>query len=163
MPVVLDPSSKSVRTWLDPKRREWSEELQSLLNPFLGELEIYPVSKEVGKVGNDSSSLIVPLDSIHNKSNIANYFLATTSKDPTMHRTDESETRYNTSSGARDLERKKRVHTFPRPGDSYTAPEEHTTNKRRMTNATHNEGSGLKKSRAETGTPKITKFFGNVD
>lgn len=34
----------------------------------------YPVKKEVGKVGEDSPLFIVPLDSVENKSNIANFF-----------------------------------------------------------------------------------------
>ncbi|KAK6070568.1 hypothetical protein SCUP515_08393 [Seiridium cupressi] len=74
MPVILNNGSEELRTWLDPKRHEWSKELQSLLKPFDGELEIYPVSKEVGKVGNNSPTFIVPLDSKDNKSNIANFF-----------------------------------------------------------------------------------------
>lgn len=54
MPVILNNGSDDMFTWLDSKRSEWSKELQSLLKPFEGELECYPVSKDVGKVGNDS-------------------------------------------------------------------------------------------------------------
>ncbi|TKA61716.1 hypothetical protein B0A49_10642 [Cryomyces minteri] len=74
MPVILDNGSEEIRTWLDPKRAEWSRELQSLLKPYDGELECYPVSKDVGKVGNNSPSFIVPIDSTENKNNIANFF-----------------------------------------------------------------------------------------
>ncbi|KAM0135010.1 hypothetical protein ACHAP3_005100 [Botrytis cinerea] len=74
MPVILDNGSENLRTWLDPKRSSWTKELQSLLKPYEGELEIYPVSKEVGKVGNDSPNFIVPVASTENKSNIANFF-----------------------------------------------------------------------------------------
>ncbi|KXJ89245.1 hypothetical protein Micbo1qcDRAFT_235558 [Microdochium bolleyi] len=74
MPVVLENGSDEVRTWLDPARHEWSAELQSLLRPWSGELEIYPVSKDVGKVGNNSPTFIIPLDSKENKNNIANFF-----------------------------------------------------------------------------------------
>ncbi|KAH7011996.1 hypothetical protein EDB80DRAFT_409582 [Ilyonectria destructans] len=74
MPVILEPGSEAIRTWLDPSRQEWSRELQSLLKPFDGRLTIYPVTKEVGKVGNNSPSFIIPLDSKDNKSNIANIF-----------------------------------------------------------------------------------------
>ncbi|KAH6655719.1 DUF159 domain protein [Truncatella angustata] len=80
MPVILENGSEYLRTWLDPKRHEWSRELQSLLKPFDGELEVYPVSKEVGKVGNNSPTFIVPLDSKENKSNIANFFAKGSSK-----------------------------------------------------------------------------------
>lgn len=74
MPVILDNGSDAMRTWLDPKRTEWSKDLQSLLKPYEGELECYPVSKDVGKVGNNSPSFLVPINSAANKNNIANFF-----------------------------------------------------------------------------------------
>lgn len=74
MPVVLENGSEEMRTWLDPGRYTWSKELQSLLKPYDGELEVYAVSKEVGKVGNNSPSFIIPVASSENKSNIANFF-----------------------------------------------------------------------------------------
>lgn len=74
MPVILDNGSEKMRQWLDPGRYEWSNELQSFLAPYPGELEVYPVSKDVGKVGNNSPSFIIPIDSKENKSNIANFF-----------------------------------------------------------------------------------------
>ncbi|KAL9085711.1 MAG: hypothetical protein Q9165_007460 [Trypethelium subeluteriae] len=74
MPVILNNGSDEVWTWLDPRRAEWNKELQSLLKPYQGELECYPVSKDVNKVGNNSPSFIIPLNSSENKNNIANYF-----------------------------------------------------------------------------------------
>jgi hypothetical protein len=74
MPVILENGSDAIRTWLDPTRTEWSIDLQSLLQPYDGELDIYPVSKDVGKVGNNSPSFLVPLNSTANKNNIANFF-----------------------------------------------------------------------------------------
>jgi putative SOS response-associated peptidase YedK len=74
MPVILENGSEAIRTWLDPNRTEWSKELQSLLKPYEGELECYPVSKDVGKVGNNSPSFVVPINSAENKNNIANFF-----------------------------------------------------------------------------------------
>ena len=74
MPVILENGSDEIRTWLDPGRSEWSKDLQSLLKPYQGELECYPVSKDVGKVGNNSPSFIVPVASSENKNNIANFF-----------------------------------------------------------------------------------------
>lgn len=74
MPVILEPGSDALRTWLDPGRSEWSKELQSLLKPYEGELECYPVDGAVGKVGNNSPSFVVPVDSKENKKNIANFF-----------------------------------------------------------------------------------------
>lgn len=74
MPVILDPASDKMKTWLDPQRYEWSKGLQDCLKPFDGELECYPVSKEVGKVGNNSPTFIIPIASKENKNNIANFF-----------------------------------------------------------------------------------------
>ncbi|KAI2730347.1 hypothetical protein CBS147332_2199 [Penicillium roqueforti] len=74
MPVILDSGSEAMNKWLDPRQKTWSKELQSILKPYEGELECYPVPKEVGKVGNNSPNFIVPVDSKENKSNIANFF-----------------------------------------------------------------------------------------
>jgi hypothetical protein len=83
MPVILDPGSKAMSIWLDPTRNTWSKELQSILKPYEGELECYPVPQEVGKVGNNSPNFIVPVNSKENKSNIANFFANATKKEPT--------------------------------------------------------------------------------
>lgn len=74
MPVVLDQGSEAMKTWLDPNLKMWSKELQSILKPYQGELECYPVSKEVGKVGNNSPDFLIPVNSKKNKNNIANFF-----------------------------------------------------------------------------------------
>lgn len=74
MPVILENGSVQIRNWLDPSQSQWSNELQSLLKPYCGELECYPVSKDVGKVGNNSPTFIVPVASTENKNNIANFF-----------------------------------------------------------------------------------------
>ncbi|KAH6613736.1 hypothetical protein B0J18DRAFT_63277 [Chaetomium sp. MPI-SDFR-AT-0129] len=76
MPVILEAGSEGLWRWLDPKRTEWNGELQGLLKPFGGEVEVYPVSKEVGKVGNNSPSFVIPVASRENKGNIANFFAA---------------------------------------------------------------------------------------
>lgn len=83
MPVILDPASQEMKTWLDPSRTEWSKELQSVLKPYEGELECYPVSKEVGKVGNNSPDFLIPISSKENKSNIANFFANAKKKEKT--------------------------------------------------------------------------------
>lgn len=74
MPVILDPNTDAMRLWLDPTVNKWSKQLQSLLKPFEGELDCYPVNKDVGKVGNNSPDFILPVDSKNNKKNIANFF-----------------------------------------------------------------------------------------
>lgn len=45
-----------------------------MLKPYEGELDCYPVDKAVGKVGNNSPSFLIPIDSKENKQNIANFF-----------------------------------------------------------------------------------------
>jgi len=74
MPVLLEPGSEAMKAWLDPERVGWDKELQSMLKPFEGELECFQVDKGVGKVGNNSPSFVVPIDSKENKKNIANFF-----------------------------------------------------------------------------------------
>ncbi|KAI1933102.1 hypothetical protein LOZ62_006532 [Ophidiomyces ophidiicola] len=77
MPVILELGSAEMATWLDPHRNTWTKELQSMLKPYEGELEAYQVNKDVGKVGNNSPSFIIPIDSKENKKNIANFFVNT--------------------------------------------------------------------------------------
>jgi putative SOS response-associated peptidase YedK len=74
MPVILEPDSEGLKNWLDPTNNSWSKELQNLLRPYSGELDCYPVDKDVGKVGNNSPLFVVPVDSKDNKKNIANFF-----------------------------------------------------------------------------------------
>lgn len=79
MPVIFDLNLPALRTWLDPSRTEWSEELHSLLRPWPysvggASLDIDAVSKDVNKVGHSSPTYVVPVASSANKSNIANFF-----------------------------------------------------------------------------------------
>ena len=59
MPVILEPDQ--IKTWLDPSTTRWTAALQQLLKPFSGPLTVYPVTHEVGKVGNNSPSFVVPV------------------------------------------------------------------------------------------------------
>ncbi|KAI9684374.1 MAG: hypothetical protein M1829_002184 [Trizodia sp. TS-e1964] len=81
MPVILENGSQDMRTWLNPGLSKWSPRLQSLLRPYTGDLETYAVKKEVGKVGNNSPTFIIPVSSTENKSNIKNFFANAKSKD----------------------------------------------------------------------------------
>lgn len=74
MPVILDADSKDFRKWLHPPRRRWANDLQSLLKPYEGDLDIYPVSKDVGKVGRSSPSFIRPLNDKGKEHDIARFF-----------------------------------------------------------------------------------------
>ncbi|KAL6872349.1 hypothetical protein HDV57DRAFT_267741 [Trichoderma longibrachiatum] len=74
MPVILDAGSKDLQEWLHPPQRRWSNDLQSLLKPFQGDLDVYPVSKGVGKVGRSSPSFIMPLSDKGKEYDIAQFF-----------------------------------------------------------------------------------------
>lgn len=72
MPALL-VTPDVIFTWLDPTTTAWTFKLQDLLQPFTGDLEIYPVTKEVGKVGKNDRSFVLPRVSNH-KSNIKYWF-----------------------------------------------------------------------------------------
>ncbi|KAL7913356.1 hypothetical protein GGI35DRAFT_288069 [Trichoderma velutinum] len=74
MPVILDADSKDFRQWLHPQQTRWTYDLQSLLKPYEGDLEVYPVCKDVGKVGRSSPSFIIPLSNEGNGRDIARFF-----------------------------------------------------------------------------------------
>ncbi|KAL6854669.1 DUF159 domain-containing protein [Trichoderma novae-zelandiae] len=74
MPVILDADSKDFQEWLHPAQRRWTKDLQSLLKPYQGDLDIYPVSKDVGKVGRSSPSFIMPLSDKGKEYDIAQFF-----------------------------------------------------------------------------------------
>lgn len=61
MPVILR-GADTVKAWLDPTTTHWGPELQTMLQPLEdGEIMVYPVPKEVGKVGRSESWFIEPL------------------------------------------------------------------------------------------------------
>ncbi|KAH0491503.1 hypothetical protein TgHK011_002931 [Trichoderma gracile] len=74
MPVILDADSKDFQEWLHPRQRRWTNDLQSLLKPYQGDLDIYPVIKDVGKVGRSSPSFIKPLNAQGKEHDIARFF-----------------------------------------------------------------------------------------
>ena len=182
MPVILDPGSESLKTWLDPNRHEWSRELQSLLQPFKGDVEVYPVNKDVGKVGNSSPSFIIPLDSKENKSNIANFFAnASKKKVAEKHvKEDKQEESKGYQAGAEERESmanlplaeveltttttpgKRKLESSAEEGQplkkALTSSTARSSDKK--TSATRNEYKSPPKSKTP-GTQKITKFFGN--
>lgn len=60
MPVIL-PTSKAIMTWLGSTVAS-AKQVCSLLKPYdAGKLDVYPVPREVGKVGNDNGSFILPV------------------------------------------------------------------------------------------------------
>ncbi|KAL1956617.1 hypothetical protein VTO42DRAFT_6964 [Malbranchea cinnamomea] len=183
MPVILDPNSPAMDAWLDPKRTTWTKELQSILKPYEGELECYPVSKEVGKVGNNSPDFIIPINSKENKKNIANFFAAKGSKDSTKpqispgsavkaeQRADDNkaDTKADKTTHAKralspeeqdgeDL----KPHKVPKT-EPLSSPPSKVAGRRRMHSATSNNTvpakAGEKKKTAAHGTPRITNFF----
>lgn len=95
MPVILEPDQ--IKTWLDPSTTRWTAALQQLLKPFSGPLTVYPVAREVGKVGNNSPSFVMPVT--ERKDGIKSAFgrqkevaIASSSK-PMMTTTEETEER----------------------------------------------------------------------
>lgn len=197
MPVVLNPASVNMKAWLDPSRYEWSKELQDCLKPFDGELEVYPVSKEVGKVGNNSPNFIIPVASKENKNNIANFFAnAQAKKDAT------SEVEVKRESGDKEevtetislddvaekandggmgvspaITKRKREGGSGEEEDegppkkmepasssvkckTAASPGKPASKSSRAISATSNATKSPAKGKS-TGTPKITKFFGN--
>jgi putative SOS response-associated peptidase YedK len=188
MPVILDNGSEAIRTWLDPNRTEWSTDLQSLLKPFHGELECYPVSKDVGKVGNNSPSFLVPINSAANKNNIANFFgsqrAAKVEHDPGEHRatTDrvdgtednaplpvpdcqsqgikrEHHDEDSTGSTADKEPASKRIKPEPSASPTTTSPAKPApTARKRGTRSATSNGSAAKTPKSD-GSQRITAFF----
>lgn len=189
MPVILEAGSEEMRTWLDPARSEWSKELQALLRPFEGELEVYPVSKEVGKVGNNSPSFVIPVASKENKSNIANFFAkGAAKKGGTVKPEVEVKKEGDEGREVKTVEEvastgddggmgtptkgvKREAESLPLKGESpakkaasrsVTSPVKEKPQTRAKISATSNAAKSPAKAKAKAGgSQKITKFFGN--
>ncbi|KAG5955146.1 hypothetical protein E4U58_007246 [Claviceps cyperi] len=181
MPVVLDPGSDQMRRWVDPGSYEWSRELQALLRPFEGELEVYPVSKDVGKVGNNSSSFLVPLNSKENKNNIANFFQAKAEGKQSLQQfIEQTESKTGSQEGAQKEAGKESQSTkkedekhadaaeLPKsdtkrklPLETGGLPSKKVASERAKISATKNEPRQARKSARPPGSQKITRFFGN--
>lgn len=170
MPVILDPNTEAMKLWLDPSRTTWSKDLQSILKPYEGELECYPVPKEVGKVGNNSPEFIVPINSTENKNNIANFFAnakkkeASPKKQPASQETkvkDEGETKRTTQGVKRGhAEGTATVQEESKKQKLKQTPKSPSPQKMRTRSATHNapmkKAGGMKPT---DGSRRITKFF----
>ncbi|KAJ5224508.1 uncharacterized protein N7469_008011 [Penicillium citrinum] len=174
MPVILEPGSEAMGVWLDPKRNTWSKELQAMLKPYEGELECYPVSKEVGKVGNNSPDFIVPVNSKDNKSNIANFFSNAQKKEKpkdisNVSSRKESVTKSEDHDDQTNIEKGiKREHHSPSTDehnkkqkmDQSTIPPTPPKAKMRTRSATHNTPTKKSATTKPTdGSQRITKFF----
>jgi len=181
MPVIFENGSDALRTWLDPSRTEWNDGLQSLLRPFDGKLECYPVSKDVGKVGNNSPSFLVPINSAANKNNIANFFdgpqkQSVNKTEPDVKVEHEDETRATTDCIQRTEDNAplpvphtraiKREHDDEdeepqspnKRQNSTAAPSPAKTSKRQGIRSATNNGSAAKTTK-DKGSRKITAFF----
>ena len=184
MPVILENGSEGLQKWLDPKRTEWTKELQYLLKPFTGELECYPVTKKVGKVGNNSADFLVPVDSSENKQNIANFF--NNAKSPSKTQKMESmesvkpkqEDQISSDGDQRktiDVERSEDNAPMPAPTDNIGSKRnfeavdaEETTSKettespikKKVRSATSNKSAVKSTSPKSGGNQRITNFFG---
>ncbi|KAL3461006.1 hypothetical protein BJX64DRAFT_289756 [Aspergillus heterothallicus] len=185
MPVILEPNSEAWNVWLDPKRTTWSKELQAALKPYEGDLDCYQVSKEVGKVGNNSPDFIVPVDSKENKSNIANFFENAIKKTepaskPDLVRTSEEvnavkaendpaqtttgikrEHSNNPDEVAEEDFKKQKMQASPESSPKKPPPQNSAPKQKQMRSATHNQKTPSKApgKKASDGTPRITNFF----
>ncbi|RMZ74920.1 hypothetical protein DV738_g5681, partial [Chaetothyriales sp. CBS 135597] len=166
MPVILDPGSDAMKLWLDPTRNKWSRELQSVLKPFEGELECYPVSKDVGKVGNNSPDFIVPINSKDNKKNIANFFGNAKAKLDKAHGDQEDKMKEpEQSSQKRPLdeeEEKEAKHSKPEHDLPQAASPVKPPATKKAKSATSNQASTIKQSpkkKAASGMQRIDSFF----
>ncbi|KAG5948122.1 hypothetical protein E4U59_003453 [Claviceps monticola] len=189
MPVVLDPGSDEMRRWVDPGSHEWSRELQALLRPFEGELEVYPVSKDVGKVGNNSPSFLVPLNSKENKNNIANFFQAKAGGKQSVQRgqfiaetksmkggqkeaEEDSQPKKGNDGDPQSTKKEDEEHADAAevsksdtkrklPLETGGSPSKKVASERAKISATKNEPRQIRKSTRPPGSQKITRFFGN--
>lgn len=179
MPVILEAGSENIRFWLDPRRVEWSKDLQVLLKPFSGELECYPVTKDVGKVGNNSPSFIIPVASKENKSNIANFFANATQKangvsagekhdssvqldqdSPLINPDTKDDTKdVGSKTGAKRQAPSSLSESQPSP-KKHVRRTAHSDGDKHKISATSNTSRSAGKADT-SGTPKITKFFAN--
>lgn len=183
MPVILDSGSNEIKMWLDPGRRGWSKELQDILKPFEGELMCYPVTKDVGKVGNNSPSFLIPVASKENKSNIANFFanvpVKQKSKGPDLGTTVEVEGEPDKVPGGKprpvpeaitkaaevsESEAKSGIKREAREAEADDEPPKKRTfptkSGQSKISATRNGARDPAKTKSD-GTQKITKFFAN--
>jgi putative SOS response-associated peptidase YedK len=162
MPVILDPGA--ARIWVDAGRTSWGPELQKLLVPFEGELMVYPVSSEVGRVGNDSPSFVEPLN--ERKDGIKTFFerqkeVAITPKVEDTDVVDEK------STGTTTVHAVKRKAEESPVEDTPTSPAKvPKTTRSAVSNAANRERRTPKKPAPKTkpvtgGNRKITSFFGN--
>jgi putative SOS response-associated peptidase YedK len=187
MPVILDAGSEAMKTWLDPERNKWSKELQSLLKPYDGELECYPVNKEVGKVGNNSPDFILPVNSKDNKKNIANFFdnakkpkasptkepakegefkvehekeeECMETKDPHNNHGDEAVAGQKRKLNNEDDEQPAKTSKLEKSPGKWQSP---TKTGKKTRSATSNEAAAVKKSpmkKAQSDSQRITNFF----
>ncbi|KAJ5662329.1 uncharacterized protein N7477_009945 [Penicillium maclennaniae] len=170
MPVILDPGTEAISKWLDPNRTTWSDDLQSILKPYDGELECYPVSKEVGKVGNNSPDFIVPVNSKENKNNIANFFANAKKKDDVSLKEPASQEEPVTNGEEKESTTQgvKREHTPDTPshmGESKKAKSQQTSRspspqKSKMRSATQNvPRKKTSEVKPTDGSQRITNFF----
>ncbi|PWY88558.1 DUF159-domain-containing protein [Aspergillus heteromorphus CBS 117.55] len=184
MPVILDTGSEAMRVWLDPGRTTWSRELQAVLKPFEGELECYPVPKEVGKVGNNSPDFVVPVSSKENKGNIANFFANANKggavkkedvvKDEQEHR-ETKDTEWSEDNApkpvsgvkrelsdepvAEDLKKQKTGPSMTSPKSVQPSPSISGVQPKKMRSATRNNKPVKTPEKKSTGTQPITKFL----
>lgn len=153
MPAILENGSADIRTWLNPATT-WNTTLQTLLQPYPLELEVYPVVKDVGNVRNNSPTFIIPLDSKDNKANIKNFFTAgakptENSTAPTKRTWEE----FNTAADTLPPPKAVKIEDSERPMPRVRSATSNLSNKRPPASPS------VKKAVKRDQTPRITNFF----
>ncbi|KAL7921746.1 hypothetical protein ACQKWADRAFT_295148 [Trichoderma austrokoningii] len=151
MPVIFDAGSEEFHRWLYPLQQRWTDDLQSLLKPFQGELDIYPVNRSVGKVGRSSPSFIVPLTHNDEEHGIARFFPKASDKPPAEKPESPDETR-------REIDEEQHL-VFP--NNKRDSPESTESPRKHGTDSSYTPPSKKRHIKpAPQGVQRITEFFG---
>lgn len=154
MPVILDAGSKEFHQWLYPLQQRWTFDLQSLLKPFQGELDIYPVDRNVGKVGCSSPSFIMPLNHNGEEHGIAHFFPRVSENSAAEKSETPVEIRKRESDDDQHL-------IFP--SSKRDSPERTDSPRKHKAASSHNPPSKKRRVKpAPQGVQRITEFFGQM-
>ncbi|PTB45909.1 hypothetical protein M441DRAFT_54922 [Trichoderma asperellum CBS 433.97] len=154
MPVIFDAGSKEFHQWLYPLQQRWTNDLQSLLKPFQGELDIYPVNKKVGKVGCSSPSFIMPLSHNSDKHGISQFFPQASEKSAAENSETPGEIRKRESDNNQHLIFPSSKRDVPERADS---PRKHKAD-----SSSYPPPKKRRVKPAPQGVQRITDFFGQM-
>ncbi|KAH8920431.1 DUF159-domain-containing protein, partial [Atractiella rhizophila] len=120
MPVIFNTHSQ-FESWLNVAQNPWGEKVAKMMQPFEGSLECYKVTPDVGKVGNDSPDMIIPV--AERKGTLNALFAKQASKASTSASTGASNTS-KPAPPASPSKKKKKASPSPPPKPEAKEPEE---------------------------------------